>query len=391
MPRILQPSMSGGELSPGLHGRVDMVRHAISLKTARNVITKPTGGAVKRPGLIFRGAVKHADRDTRLVPFIYSTVVNYLIEMGDGYLRFWVDGALLRDSGGAIVEVATPYTGTLIYDVRFTQSADILYLVHPWIPPKELRRTAADSFVLRDFVFRRGPFRPFNTDEAALLAVSGVQGVVTVTTNVATFTPEMVGSLIYAEEKELRSVKPWVAAEKNVPLNALRRSDQKVYRAVSVPVLAGLEGEKPYYVCSSVRPVHDVGRAFDGPQDVKDDSVQEYVVGVEWEYVHGGFGIAEITAFTSPYEVTATVIERMPDSIIGTAPPPVAGPWTFDGDSTATEFSITGATSDSYLDYRVTINGVPVQSNPYYPGGSGTGGTSTGGIGRGNSNVQEAM
>lgn len=391
MARMLQPSMSGGELSPGLHGRVDMVRFAISLKTSRNVITKPTGGAAKRPGLIFRGEVKHSDRDTRLVPFIYSTVVNYLIEMGDGYLRFWVDGALLRDGAGAIVEVATPYTGSLIYDVRFTQSADILYLVHPWIPPKELRRTAATAFELRDFVFRRGPFRPFNTDEAALLAVSGVQGVVAVTTNVATFTPEMVGSLIYAEEKELRSVKPWVAAEKNVPLNALRRSDQKVYRAVSVPSTAGLAGEKPYYVCGSVRPVHDVGRAFDGPQDIKDDGVQEYVVGVEWEYVHGGFGIAEITAYTSPYEVTATVIERMPDSIVGTAPPPVAGPWTFNGDGTAAQFSITGATSDSYLDYRVTINGVPVQSNPYYPGGSGTGGTNTGGIGRGNSTATEAM
>ena len=155
--------------------------------------------------------------------------------------------------------------------------------------------------------------------------MSGTQGVVTVTTNVPTFTAEMVGSLLYAEEKELRSVKPWVAAEKNVLLGALRRSDQKVYRCVSVPVLTGLEGT-PYYVCGSVRPVHDSGRAFDGPQDVKFDNVNDYAVGVEWEYVHGGFGIMKITAFTSAFEVTATVIERIPDSIVGNVPPPVAGP-----------------------------------------------------------------
>lgn len=378
MPRLLQPTLAGGELSPGLHGRVDMARYATSVAVCRNVITKPTGGAVKRPGLMFRGEVKHHDRDTRIVPFIYSQEINYLIEMGDGYFRFWVDGVLLRDGAGEIVEVVTPYTGTLIYDVRFTQSADVLYLVHPWIPPKELRRQAADAFVLRDFDFRRGPFRSFNTDEAALMAVSGVEGSVTVTTNVPTFTPEMVSSLLYVEEKELRSVKPWVQAEKNPPLGVLRRSDQKVYRCVSVPSDRGSMGT-PYYVCGAVRPVHDGGRAFDGPQDVKDDGVNSYAVGVEWEYVHGGFGLAQITAYTSAYSVTATVIERIPDSIVGTAPAPVGGPWEFSGDGVQTEFPITGATSGSYLNYTVTINGIPVQSNPYYPGGGGTGGSIGGG------------
>ena len=37
------------------------------------------------------------------------------------------------------------------------------------------------------------------------------------------------------------------------------------------------------------------------------------------------------------------------------------------------------------------IDGVPVQSNPYYPGGSGTGGTSGGGIGRGGNVAQEVQ
>lgn len=379
MPRFPQPSMAGGELSPGLHGRTDLARYMTSLATCRNVETKPTGGAVKRPGRIFRGEVKHHDRDTRFVPFIYSTEINYLIEMGDGYFRFWVDGVLLRDGAGQIVEVVTPYTGALIYDVRFTQSADVMYLVHPWIPQKELRRTTATAFEMRDFDARRGPFRPFNTDEAAIMAVSGVEGSVTVTTNVSTFTPEMVGCLLYVEEKELRSVKPWVAAEKKVPLGALRRSDQKVYRCVSIPSLAGLTGTKPYYVCGGVRPVHDVGRAFDSPQDVKDDGVQEYVVGVEWEYVHGGFGILKVTGYTSAYAVTATVIERIPDSIVGTAPAPVGGPWKHSGDGATKDFAIAGAVSGSYLNYVVTINGVPVQSNPFYPGGGGTGGTTGGG------------
>lgn len=373
MAKYLQPTMSGGELSPGLQGRVDLARYATSLKTCRNVIIKPTGGAIKRPGTIYCGTVKATeteDSHVRLVPFVYSTDVKYLIEMGDGYLRFWVGGALLRDGSDVPVEVVSPYTGDDIYDVRFTQSADVLFLVHPTVRPKMLRRLTATSFELVDFNYRRGPFRAINTDEAAIMAVSGTQGIVTVTTNVDTFTAEMVNALLYVEEKELRSVKPWTAGERSVALGTYRRSDSKVYRCVSVPSVGGGD----YYVCGGTRPTHEAGRAFDGPQDAKDDGVNNYVVGVEWEYIHGGFGILQITEYVSALSVKALVIERIPDSLIGTAPTP-SGTWTFSGDGTTKVFSITGATSNSYLDYAVTIDGAPAQSNPNYPGGGSGDGT----------------
>ncbi len=177
-----------------------MVRYAISLKTCRNVITKPTGGGEKRPGYLFRGGAKHNDRATRFIPFIYSTTVKYAIELGDGYMRFWVGGALLRNGAGDIVEVATPHRRGHLQGAAHAVGGCAVPGA-PVDPAKELRRLAVDQFELRDFEYRRGPFRPFNNDEAALLAVSGTQGVVTVTTNVPTFTAEMVGSLLYAEER----------------------------------------------------------------------------------------------------------------------------------------------------------------------------------------------
>lgn len=384
MAMLLQPTMSGGELSPGLQGRVDLVKYATSLKTCRNCITKPTGGVVKRPGFRYRGMVKHGtgtgNRATRLVPFIYSTQVRYLIEMGHQYMRFWVGGALLRDGSNNIVEVATPYTESMIGDVRFTQSADILYLVHPQVRPKELRRLSATSFELADFNYRRGPFRSFNADESLIMAVSAPVGNVTVTTNAAVFAAADVGALLYLEEKELRSVKPWVAGERDVAVGELRRSDSKVYRCVSVPNTAGGAGS-PFYICGSVRPTHETGRAYDGPQDKKSDGTNDYWSGVEWEYVHGGYGIVQITEYTSATQVKGSVIERIPDSIIGTAPTP-GNTWTFSGDGVTTQFSITGAVSESRLDYTVTIDGVPVQANPYYPGGGGIGGGGGGAISR---------
>lgn len=442
-----QPSMSRGELAPGLRGRVDTVAYSIALQLCRNVYTKPTGGAASRPGRRFRGRAKYGDRYTRLIDFVYSTEAKYLIEAGDLYFRFWVNGALLTNAtktitgitngvtptvtavahgyvtgdhvlitgvrgmtrindrtfqitvtgtdtftlsgvnttgyaaytgGGAasrVVEVATPYSAAMLRDVRYTQSADVLFLVHGAVPIKELRRLTASSFELRNFGFRRGPFRSFNTDEARIMAVSGTQGVVTVTTNVDTFDPAMVGGLIYLEEKELRGVKPWASAEKNVPLGALRRSDQKVYRASEVPVVVS----PAYYITGSSRPTHSSGRAYDGPQDIKNDGVNNYTVGVEWEFVHNTFGIVQITAVTDAKTATATVIERVPDSIVGTAPSP-GNTWTFSGDGVDTTFAITGAVSNNANDYSVVINGTPIQSNPYYPGGGGVDGGGGGSV-----------
>lgn len=445
--KMLQPSMSRGELAPGLRGRVDTVAYSIGLHLCKNVYTKPTGGAASRPGNRFRGRAKYGDRYTRLIEFVYSTEQKYLIEAGDLYFRFWVNGSLLTSvtksisgitqanpavvtsmahgfvtgqhvlldgirgmsrlngrtfqitvltpdtfrlgglntaaypayAGGGTVsvvaEVSSPYTSAMLREVRFTQSADVLFLAHGSVPTKELRRLTPSSFQLRDFAFRRGPFRSFNTDEARIMAVSASQGSVTVTTNVDTFHPDMVGGLIYLEEKELRGVKPWASAEKNVPLGSLRRSDQKVFRASEVPVVVS----PAYYITGSSRPTHSSGRAYDGPQDIKNDGVNNYTVGVEWEFVHNTFGIVQITSVTDARTAKAIVIERIPDSIVGTAPSP-GNTWTFSGDGVDTTFAITGAVSNNPNDYSVVINGTPVQSNPYYPGGGGVDGGGGGSV-----------
>lgn len=439
MAKFLQPSLSGGELSPGMRGRVDLARFSISLGKARNFITKPTGGGAKRNGTFFRGRVKFSNKRTRIVPFIYSTEIKYMIEVGDGYFRFWVNGALLTNAqkpvqgitntfpavvtspghgyangdqvvisgvrgmtkvnsrtfsvananptnfelqgfdsraldvytgGGSvdrIVEVVTPYDADKVAQVRFTQSADVLYLVHGSVPPKQLRRTGSNIFELVDFAFKRGPFRLANSNDALIMAASNYEGQVTITSNTDVFTVNMVGSLIYMEEQDLRDVKPWASAEKGVPVGAIRRSDSKMYRCVSVPSNVGSKGT-PYWVAGNVRPIHDSGRAFDGPQDVKDDGVNSYAVGVEWEFICNNFGIAKITGFNNERSVLATVIERFPSSITGSAPSP-GNTWNLTGDGVTKQFNIPGNTSTSSGSYTVSIAGVPVPSNPNSGGG----------------------
>ena len=121
---------------------------------------------------------------------------------------------------------------------------------------------------------------------------------------------------------------------------------------------------------------------------MRSDGVDDYGVGVEWEFLYNTFGIVKITEYVSATSVKAVVVERVPDSLVGTAPSPVAT-WTHDGDGTTKVFPVAGATSDNPLDYTVTINGIPVQSNPFYPGGGGVGGGGGGAPGprEGNGNV----
>lgn len=372
---ILQPTFTGGELSPSLYARVDLARYGTSLRTAKNFIVRPYGGVVNRPGFEFIGAVKTAANEVRLLPFEYSTDVAYVIELGDLYMRFIYRGEYVVDAG-VPVEVVTPWAISEIAEIAYTQSADVMYLVHPDHQPQELRRLTASSFELREFPNKNGPFGPINSDESIKIGASAATGNVTLTSNADIFTAGMVGTLVYLEEKDLRDLRPWEPAWRNVGLGTLCRSDGKTYRCSSIP------GAGPtWYQTGSTRPIHDSGRAYDGPRDTRDTGTDTYAVGVEWEYQHSGFGVVLITGFTDAKTITGVVTLRLPDSVVGGVGTP-GSTWNLVGVAAQTTYSIPGAISSSTADYSVTINGVPVQPNPYYEPPPGSGGGSSPGDGQ---------
>lgn len=366
---ILQPTFTGGELSPSLYARVDLARYGTSLRTAKNFLVRPYGGVVNRAGLGFVGEVKNSATKVRLLPFEYSTEIAYVIELGHQYARFIYHGVYIESSPGVPAEVATPWTQDQLRDIAYTQSADVMYLVHPSTSPRELRRLTATSFELRAFSNKNGPFMAINPNEAIKVACSAETGAVTLTASSGIFSPDHVGALFYIEEKDLRGQRPWEAGWRGVSVGTLCRSDGKVYRCSAIP-----GGSPTYRLTGGTRPIHDSGRAWDGPQDQRTSGTDTYTVGVEWEYLHSGFGIVRITGYTSATVVTGVVASRIPASCVGGLGSP-GNTWTLSGNGSTKTFTITGATSESESDYSVTIGGVPVQSNPDYtpPGGIGGG------------------
>lgn len=365
---ILQPSFGGGEYDPGLWGRQDLGRYGISGRLVKNWIVRPTGGLERRPGTRFIGEVKDSTRPVRFLRFHISETLAYLCVFNAGVVQFVYRGAFVT-SAGVRVEVAHPYLDAELPDIRFTQSADTMFIVHAAHAPRIMKRTSATSFTMSTLTPREGPFRNINSDQSLKLAASGKTGTVTVESNFDLFSSSMIGALIYLEPEALGAIKPWVQGERTPSLlvGSYRKSDGKVYRATTVSIPSGTSA---YCETGNVRPTHEVGREWDGPADQRTFDTINYRVGVEWEYTHSGYGIVEITGYTDARHVTGTVKKNLPDQVVGGVGSP-ANSWTRSGDGSTKVFSITGAGSTSYLDYSVTIDGVPVQSDPNYtpPGG----------------------
>ena len=98
MPSKLNPSFAKGEISPSLYGRVDTAAYDVALAKAKNVVIHPYGGASKRPGTKFIAPVSKHSLPPRLVPFVFNSEDQVVLEIGEQYIRFIEDGQLLREA-----------------------------------------------------------------------------------------------------------------------------------------------------------------------------------------------------------------------------------------------------------------------------------------------------
>ncbi len=307
MPKLAQVSFGSGEISPELYARVDLSRYSVGLRSCYNYFVRPTGGVSNRPGTKFIAETRYSQKASVLIPFVYSEIQAYVLEFGDYYVRGYANGVQ------ATTDLATPYAEADLPLIRFTQSADVLTLVHPNYPPAELRRTSSTTFSYTVIEFTNGPFQEDNAS-GVLITASGVTGSVTLTSDDAYFTPQMVGTIIRLDDTNLSAIAPWepsklIASSGNNPYGQLRRSNGKVYRLVEPNTNAGTDGT----YTGTVRPTHDEGIESDGDGNAITDLATN--AGVSWEYVHSGFGIAYISAYTDSTTVTATVLTELPASV----------------------------------------------------------------------------
>jgi hypothetical protein len=245
----LKDSMNAGEMSPLMAARIRVEKYSNALKTCENMIPLVQGGVTRRSGTMYVSETKQIedyviddywDEDyvetasgmARLIPFEFSVTQAYVLEFGGYYIRFYKDNGQIQTSGviawltgtayvagdlrtnggvtyycttahtsgtfatdlsaakwyaqeGTIYEIITPYAEADISSLKYTQSADILYITHPSYAPRKLSRTGHTSWTLTVIDFLDGPYLNTNITTTTITP-SGTTGTITLTASAVT-------------------------------------------------------------------------------------------------------------------------------------------------------------------------------------------------------------
>ena len=82
-------------------------------------------------------------------------------------------------SGGTVAsvyEIASPFTESMLYDIQFTQSADVMYIVQETLEPRKLSRTGHTSWTLSTVEFINGPYLDDNDTSTTFTSSTNTVG-----------------------------------------------------------------------------------------------------------------------------------------------------------------------------------------------------------------------
>ena len=213
----VQTNFTAGEISPRLLGRNDLAKYNNGARTVENAVVETHGGLSKRSGskyvaeIYSTGAAPITTALPRLVEFHYNTDESYVIEFGvtasggnnglhatptdNIYIRFFrldsttKEPIILKEGGsGAIIDiVGLKWVDSELPNLKFTQSADTLFIFCPTRPVQTLTRSGVDTaeanWVVEEYAFVDGPYQSLNTTKLKM-AVDGtgaIDGTLTLT------------------------------------------------------------------------------------------------------------------------------------------------------------------------------------------------------------------
>lgn len=172
----IQTGFTAGELSPRLLARVDLEQYVMGCKTMVNAYPLAHGGATRRRGTKYVGEIYDSTEQAKLISYVFSKDVAFLIVINGGKIQFINNGAFI-ESGGSRVTLTSPWAEIDLDEIRYTQLGSDIYLVHPDHAPRLLTATAGDgttwSLTTPTFEYRAVADFWYETDYASFKILNG--------------------------------------------------------------------------------------------------------------------------------------------------------------------------------------------------------------------------
>lgn len=273
-------------------------------------------------------------------------------------------------SGGTVtatVEIASPYTENQLFDLSFTQSADVLYICHESHWPRKLNRTSHTAWDLVEVEKNDGPYLDMNEDDTLSITTSvSAVNITDAVSNGGEIQIEAVGhGLLTGSKTVIASVTGTTEAngtwyvtridDDNFILDGSTFSNayisggtstgdallgtvtltatESIFESGHVGSIWRLEessasknnewkANTSYSVSSGERVIYE-GRVYEarttatsGNRPPVHETGEEYdgASNVLWRYLHQGYGVVEITAVASGTSATGKITTRCPNS-----------------------------------------------------------------------------
>jgi hypothetical protein len=179
-------------------------RYRLSFEVSVGTLTMDVGTSA---GLA--NTLAHENFEPRPVPYVREFVAS----AGTSYVEFYLASpnpavAYLDNVSCKVastpIEIATPYNESELFELKYTQSADVLYITHPNHPQKQLNRQTASTWTLTDFVGNPPATVEGGLSHGSSLTLSATSGTgITVEANLPTFLEADVGRTISGKAGEV--------------------------------------------------------------------------------------------------------------------------------------------------------------------------------------------
>lgn len=190
MPRLstIQTDFTAGELSPRVHGRVDIDKYNHGAKGLTNCHPVVHGGCVRRAGTRYVQPQKDSSVAGRLVPFVVDRDTSYMLELGNGFVRIFQPNGVYTG-----IELVAPYTTAMLADLDYTQASNAMFLWSQLVFPQRLRRIAVGVWDLSSVPYTVQPFDELGHVFSATCTLGATTGSTTATASSSVFLPSDVG------------------------------------------------------------------------------------------------------------------------------------------------------------------------------------------------------